>query len=231
MRHRVKEYVSRTWLVVGLLTLGLIHVPLTAVGTQEAVVVNFSQAKDPVPKGWELSEKEGKADLALVSDGGAQSLKLRSNSSSFSLNKSLEIDLTKTPYLEWEWKVTELPTGGDFRKSATDDQAAQLYVILNWGTFNKEAIAYIWDTTAPVGTIEKISPPVPFLKIHAVVVRSGDQELGNWVTEIRNVVEDYKKLFGSEPKNVEGIRIQINSQHTKSEAESYWRSVRFKAQP
>lgn len=227
----MKGCLRRTRLVAGVLTLALIHVPLTAVGTQEAVVANFNQAKNPVPKGWELSEKEGKADLALVPDGGTQSLKLRSNSSSFSLNKELEIDLTKTPYLEWEWKVTELPTGGDFRKSETDDQAAQLYVILNWGTFKKEAIAYIWDTTAPVGTIEKISPPIPFLKIHAVVVRSGDQELGKWVTETRNVVEDYKRLFGGEPENVEGIRIQINSQHTKSEAESYWKSVRFKAQP
>lgn len=221
----------RTWLLVGLLTLGLIHVPLAAIGTEEAVVVNFNKASDPVPKGWKLSEKEGTADLALVPDGEIQSLKIRSNSSSFSLNKELEIDLTKTPYLEWEWKVTELPKGGDFRKSETDDQAAQLYVILNWGIFTKEAIAYIWDTTAPVGTIEKISPAVPFLTIHAVVVRSGDQELAKWVTETRNVVEDYENLFGSKPKNIEGIRIQINSQHTKSEAESYWRWVRFKAHP
>ncbi len=216
---------------IGLLTLGLFCVPVTTVATQEAVVVNFGEEKHPLPQGWKLSEKQGKADLTLVPDGGTQALKLRSDSASFSLNKDLGIDLTKTPYLEWQWKVTELPKGGDFRQSETDDQAAQLYVVLHWGTFKKEAIAYIWDTTAPVGTIEKISPSVPFLKIHAVVVRSGDQDLGKWVTETRNVVEDYEKLFRSKPKNVEGIRIQINSQHTKSEAESYWRSVRFKAQP
>lgn len=231
MRQRVKGCMRRTWLVVGLLMLGLIHVPVTAVGTQEAVVVNFSQEKDPIPDGWELSQTEGIPELALVPDGGTQALKLRSNSSSFSLNKELEIDLTQTPYLEWQWKVTELPKGGDFRKSATDDQAAQLYVVLYWGVFKKQVIAYIWDSTAPVGTTEKISPTIPFMTVHAVVVRSGEREMGNWVTETRNVVEDYKKLFGSKVKEVQAIRIQINSQHTKSEAESYWRSVRFKAQP
>ncbi len=231
MSQRTKRYLRRRGFVVGLLTLGLLYVPVTVVGTQEAVVVNFSQEKDPIPDGWELSEKEGKANLALVPDGESQALKLRSNSSSFSLDKKLGIDLTKTPYLEWQWKVTELPKGGDFRKSATDDQAAQLYVVLYWGTFKKQVIAYIWDSTAPVGTTEKISPPIPFVTIHAVVVRSGDKKLGKWVTETRNVVEDYKKLFGSKVKEVQGIRIQINSQHTKSEAESYWRFVRFKAQP
>jgi hypothetical protein len=231
MSQRAKGYLRRRGFVVGLLTLGLLYVPVTVVGTQEAVVVNFDQEKDPIPKGWELSEREGKANLVLVPDGGTQALKLRSNSSSFSLDKELEIDLTKTPYLEWQWKVTELPKGGDFRESVTDDQAAQLYVVLHWGTFSKQAIAYIWDTTAPLGTTEKISPPIPFMTVHAVVVRSGEREMGKWVTETRNVVEDYEKLFGSKPKKVKAIRIQINSQHTKSEAESHWRFVRFKAQP
>jgi hypothetical protein len=45
------------------------------------------------------------------------------------------------------------------------------------------------------------------------------------------VVEDYKKLFGNEPEKVQGIRIQINSQNTKSQAESYWRYVKFTAVP
>jgi len=63
------------------------------------------------------------------------------------------------------------------------------------------------------------------------VVQSGEKETGKWVTETRNVAEDYKRLFGEDPDKAVGVRIQINSQHTKSNAEIYWRSVRFKAQP
>jgi hypothetical protein len=231
MGRLVKGWFSHTLVAVGLLTLGLLHV--TAVWAQEVVVVDFVQVKDTVPQGWELHEHEGKADLALVPDGVSQVLKLRSRLSSFSLNTELQIDLKKTPYLEWQWKVTEVPQGGDFRKRATDDQAAQLYVVFYWGVFKKQAIAYIWDSTAPVGTMAKAPSPLlyPFLKINAVVVRSGEEERGEWITETRNVLDDYKKLFGSEPQKVKGIRIQINSQHTKSQAEAYWRSVRFKAHP
>ncbi|MFQ5988404.1 MAG: DUF3047 domain-containing protein [Candidatus Methylomirabilales bacterium] len=231
MGRLAKGWFSRTWVAVGLLTLGLL--PVTAVQAQEVVVVDFVQAEDAIPRGWQLTEKEGQADLALVPDGGTQALKLRSNFSSFSLDKEVGIDLTKTPYLEWQWKVTELPNGGDFRNGATDDQAAQLFVVFKWGVFRKEAIAYIWDSNAPVGTMAEVPSPafIPFLTINAVVVQSGNNELGKWITETRNVVEDYKKFFGREPKEVRGIRIQINSQHTKSQAESYWRSVRFKAHP
>ena len=216
-----------------LLILGVLWVSLTALGAQEVVVVDFGKVKAPVPEGWELSEKAGEADLALVNDGNGQVLKLGSVSSSYSLSTEVEIDLKQTPYLEWQWKVTEVPEGGDFRNDDADDQAAQLFVVFDWNPLRQEAIAYIWDSTAPAGTMAKIPPPLfyPFLKIHAVVVKSGHAELGKWVTVTRNVVEDYKELFGREPGEVQGIRIQINSQHTKSRAEAYWKSVIFKPYP
>lgn len=233
MKRIVKGRFGRRGLGVGLVTLGLVCGPVNAVWAQEVVVVDFEKVKSPVPEGWKLSEKEGKADLALVHDGNGQVLRLEASSSSFSLNTEVEIDLKKTPFIEWQWKVTELPKGGDFRDSERDDQAAQLFVAFKWGYLRKEAITYVWDTTAPTGTMEKVPPPLfyPLLKINAVVVESGDENTGKWITVTRNVVEDYKKLFGSEPKEVTGIRIQINSQHTKSLAEAYWKSVVFKAHP
>lgn len=232
-RRRVKGRVMHSPLAVGLLTLGLTCIPVNAIWAQEVVVVDFGKVKSPVPDGWKLSEKESKADLALVNDGNGQVLRLESSSSSFSLNTEVEIDLKETPILEWQWKVTQLPRGGDFRNGDTDDQAAQLFVVFKWGYLRKEAITYVWDTTAPVGTMAKVPPPLfyPFLNINAVVVESGDVNAGKWVTVTRNVVEDYKKLFGRDPERVEGIRIQINSQHTESQAESYWRFVTFKAHP
>ncbi len=218
---------------VGVLTLGLAYGVGIPVGAQEVVVVDFALADEEVPAGWKLAEKDGKADLALVDNSDGQVLKLRSESSSFSLNREVEIDLKKTPYLEWEWKVTELPKGGDFRKGATNDQAAQLLVVFSWSTLKKEIITYIWDSTAPKGTVGKdpSATYVPFLTVNAVVVESGDTEKGKWLTITRNVVEDYQKLFGGKPEEVRALRIQINSQNTKSHAESYWRSVRFKAHP
>ena len=200
---------------------------------QELVIVDFGQERDRIPAGWELTEKIGTAELGIVSDGNGRVLRLRSDSSSFALQKEVDIDLQQTPFLEWQWKVAEMPEQGDFRSLPTDDQAAQLYLMFMPDFLQKEVIAYIWDTNAPEGTIAEptLPPAYPFLRIKVVVVESGEAKKGKWVTETRNVVEDYRKLYGGEPGKLAGIRIQINSQHTKSQSEAYWRYLKVKGGP
>jgi len=69
---------------------------------------------------------------------------------------------------------------------------------------------------------------LPFVTIKAIVVRSGPRETGRWISETRNVHDDYVKLFGHEPPNIGGIRIQINSQHTETSGESFFADVVFR---
>jgi hypothetical protein len=195
----------------------------------QIVVADFSLGVDAqgVPKGWQLKEKSGQADCSVVQVDGLHALLLRSANTSFSIQKEVKVDVKQYPILSWKWKVTELPKGGDFRKSKTDDQAAQLFL-----AFTKtKAIVYIWDTTAPQGLMDD-APAPPFMSIKAVVVRSGPAETGKWMTETRNVYEDYQKLYGdsAKPLVVSGMRIQINSQHTKTSAESYFAEVMFQKQ-
>lgn len=195
--------------------------------TTGTVVVDFTNGVDRngVPVGWQLKEKSGRAEIAVVKDDGVNALRLTSDDSSFSIQKSVDIDVVRFPIMSWRWKVTRLPDGGDFRKSKTDDQAAQLFLAFS----RTRAIVYIWDTSAPQGLAENAVAP-PFMTIKAVVVRSGGSETGRWLTETRNVYDDYKKLFGHEPQSVGGIRIQINSQHTSSAAESYFADLVFRSQ-
>ncbi len=236
MRGVVSHPSGRLVRCIGLTILALCVTSGVARGTHhEVIVVDFGQEPDRVPRGWEITEKEGKADFALVEDGegGGRVLRLRSRSSSFALQTEHDVDLGSTPILEWQWKVTALPEGGDFRANARDDQAAQLYILFSPDVLRTEVIAYVWDTTAPQETTgEPTFPPVyPVLRIRTVVVESGAANMGKWMTVRRNVVEDYRKLFGGEVDRISGFRIQINTQHTKSHAESYWRYVKIKAQP
>jgi hypothetical protein len=188
------------------------------------VAADFSSAvaAGGVPAGWQLSEKSGKADLAVVKDGGLSAVRFRSAKTSFSLQKEVKVDLQQFPILTWKWKVTKLPVGGDFRKSATDDQAAQLFVAFS----KSKAICYVWSSTVPQGTMQSTSP-APFVTVKVVVVRSGMAMASKWVSESRNVYQDYKKLFSSEPPPVSGMRLQINSQHTGTSAESYFAGIAF----
>ncbi len=191
------------------------------------VIADFSRGLDAggVPDGWQLKEQYGKADFAVAKDGGISTVRFRSANTSFSLQKKVNVDLRRFPVLAWKWKVTKLPEGGDFRKSKTDDQAAQLFVAFT----KSKSIVYIWDTSAPQG-LTKDTTPVPFMHVQVVVVQSGAAGTGMWVTETRNVYEDYKKFFGEEPPPASGMRLQINSQHTRASAESYFADVVFKKQ-
>ena len=201
--------------------------PVIAWAADRVVVGDFSQGADAkgVPEAWALAEKSGHASLALAKLDGLNALVMRSADTSFSIQRQVKVDLEQYPILTWKWKVTKLPAGGDFRKTKTDDQAAQLFVALS----KTRAIVYLWDTTAPQGLTAEASAPPP-MKIKVVVVRSGPAQTGRWITETRNVYEDYRKLFGGgeKPLVVSGMRIQINTQHTKTSAESYFADLVFK---
>ncbi len=213
--------------VFGFVLASMLLVTAPAWAYDRVVIADFSSGlnQSGIPSGWQLKEKSGKADFAVVRDGDTSAVHFRSANTSFSLQKEVKVDLKQFPVLTWKWKVSKLPQGGDFRRSKSDDQAAQLFV-----AFTKtKSIVYIWDTSAPQGLMEDTTP-VPFMHVKVVVVRSGPAETGKWITESRNIYDDYKKLFGEEPPTVSGMRLQINSQHTGTSAESYFGDVAFKKQ-
>jgi hypothetical protein len=166
----------------------------------------------------------GTPELATIGDGNSRVLRFRSHKSSFALERGVDVDLTQYPLLSWTWKVTELPAGGDFRYPHTDDQAAQVLVAFA----DRHILTYIWDSSAPKGSWQSAGH-VPLIHIFALVCRSGTGELNRWVPETHNVAQDYQKAFEMPAARVKGIRLQINSQHTGSSAESYFGDVSFRA--
>src|SRR5688572_4378867 len=114
---------------------------LPSIEAQQLVLVDFNTSSQPVPEGWEVLENTGKAKMALVHETHGQALQLQSERTSFALQKKVRIPLQEYPFLVWQWKVTQLPEGGDFRQSRTDDQAAQLIVAFS----DRHFLAYIWD--------------------------------------------------------------------------------------
>lgn len=195
-----------------------------ALASERIVIADFSAGvdEDGIPLGWQLKEKSGKANLSVIRDGRIHAIHLRSTDTSFALQKLVNVNTSQYPVISWKWKVTQLPAGGDFREPKMDDQAAQLLLAFS----DAKIIVYLWDTSAPQGLMEDMFAP-PFMSIKAVVLRSGGVETGKWITETRNAYEDYKSLFDREPPPVIGMRIQINSQHTDTSAESYFADVVF----
>jgi hypothetical protein len=145
---------------------------------------------------------------------------------SFGLERKVDVHPAQLPFLTWRWKVTQLPAGADFRRSTTDDQAAQVLVAFE----DNRVLTYIWDSSAPKGTAAP-SPSFPLVHIFAVVCESGASDANRWVSETRNVAADFERAFGRPAPRVKGLRLQINSQHTGTVAESYFGEVAFRSTP
>jgi hypothetical protein len=206
----------------------------SAVSAQGSQVVVESWSKTPVgqkgvPNGWRTqSWGSPKYEFEVVSENPTAVLHLVSNGDSSTINKAIKIDCKDHPVLQWRWKVTELPRGGDARNKATDDQALQIYVTFPRfpNAVRSRVIGYIWDTTAPAGTIVKSQKTG---LVTYVVMRSGDAEVGKWVTETRNVCDDYKRIYGEEPdEKIEALSIGIDSDDTRSRAEGYVGEILFR---
>jgi hypothetical protein len=184
-----------------------------------------------IPDGWQGGQTWGlpQYDMTIEENDGQRVVHLRSKIESSTVSKDIKgkIDLKETPILEWSWKAVTLPRGADSRKKNTDDQAAQLYV--TWPRFpqavRSQIIGYIWDTSAPAGSFVKSQKTG---MVTYVVVRSGPADLGKWLTERRNVADDYRKIYGEQPDGPGAISIALDSDDTSSSAESYFGRILFK---
>ena len=201
-----------------------------SVTTSTIIVGDFSKTTivNGVPSGWEAKEDRGKVNCSIENDEqGRPVLHIKSKDGSVGIYKGIEIDVKQYPYFTWKWKITKIPPKGDVRKKSTDDQAGNIYVVFPGGfpeLVRGKIVSYLWDSNAPKGLMTT-SPKRGNTK--NIVVESGKERLGEWITEKRNVYEDYKKLFNEEPPKTAKISIWIDSDDTGSESEAYYDDLMF----
>lgn len=63
--------------------------------------------------------------------------------------------------------------------------------------------------------------------VTSLIMRSGRGDLDRWITERRNVYEDYERVFGEEPENPRAVAISIDTNDTHSVAEAFIGHIAF----
>jgi hypothetical protein len=58
-----------------------------------------------------------------------------------------------------------------------------------------------------------------------VAVESGNAKAGTWVTEERNVYEDYRALFGEDPPPIGAVALMTDTDNTGGEAEALYGDI------
>ena len=183
-----------------------------------------------IPAGWRAYETIGghpAYDFTVAENEGHRGLQMRSHGDHSTIARRLRINLKTTPLLEWSWKVVQFPAGADVRRRETSDLTGHLFVV--WprqpAVLRSRLIGYVWDEKIAADSIEtsRKTGTVTF-----VVVRSGPGEAGKWLTERRNVAEDFRRIYGEEPEDAGAVALSIDTNDTRSPAEAFIGPIAFR---
>ena len=177
-----------------------------------------------LPSGWQArgGSPAGIYRIEVDSDGNRY-LAARSRGSDVQLGIAFTAKPTEFPIISWRWRVWELPGKADERSLKTMDSAAAVYAAFGSRLFPR-VLKYVWSTSAPAGTSFR-HPSSDRMVI--IVVASGESELGRWHAVSRNVVDDYRSAFGTDPGNLITLGIKTDSDSTGTSSRADYDDLRL----
>ncbi len=89
-------------------------------------------------------------------------------------------------------------------------------------------LMYVWDATAPVGSVI-INPRSD--RIRKIVVDSGTAQLGRWRDHRRNLADDFRLVFGEAPGALTSVAVMADSDNTRSTAKSWFGDIHLHKAP
>ncbi len=140
-----------------------------------------------------------------------------------------EIDLRKTPWVRWRWRVTRpltIPEGA----AEPDDQALVIY-LGDGNFFSKRSLAYRWEARTEVGSEGRCRYGAGTVRIKHFCLRNRDTVTGEWVTEERNALQDFKEAFDDAPGRNFAVGIGANTQNTRANTRAELDYIEFSSHP
>jgi Protein of unknown function (DUF3047) len=181
----------------------------------------------------------------LVEEDGTVVIRADSSEGGSGLSRSIHIDPRRHPIVEWRWLVPiesglggeggrsrvsppvrlSLAFDGDAAKLDFDDRAKlRMAKVLTANGLPYASLLYVWLNRLPAESVYS-SPHTE--RVRHVVVESGEERLGQWVTVRRNVLEDYRRAFGEEPGDIVAVGIMTDYGDNNSPRRALYGDITF----
>jgi hypothetical protein len=204
-----------------IISLLLVSAPAVAfAGTILPVLKNANLA------GWESKSFEGETQYSTEAGSDRLCVRAKTNGAASGLFREMEVDLNRTPYLNWSWRVDNVYENNNEPTRDGDDYPARVYVVKSGGLlfWRTQAVNYVWSSHQPVGA----SWPNAFTDHAAMIaVASGSTDTGTWKTHKRNVRDDFKEAFGDDIAAIDAIAIMSDSDNTGQQASACYGDIYF----
>jgi hypothetical protein len=177
--------------------------------------------------GWEQKSAEGETQYQLETMGDLTVLKANSQASASGMFKEQLIDLEKTPFINWSWRIANRLNGLIEQSKAGDDYAARLYVVVKGGLafWQTKAINYVWASNTAKETIWPNAYAGEQLMMLAL--RGPEAAVNVWQTEKRNVRADLQKLFGEDIRYIDAIALMTDTDNSQSQVSAFYGDIWF----
>jgi len=175
---------------------------------------------------WREKSFSGNTSYTIQNEDGVKVLKASTINAASVLYRQDAIDLTTTPWLEWTWKIEATFASIDEKTKAGDDFPARLYVTAKTGPLPWQTIAinYVWSSHQAIDTVW-VNPYTN--KSIMVAVQAGNASAGQWVSQRRNVVEDFKNLFDIDVKQLAGYAVMVDGDNSSQTGTAYFGNIEF----
>jgi hypothetical protein len=164
--------------------------------------------------------------------------------------RKIRVDPQRNPVLEWRWRVPSPAAGspplavtskyspvarlslafhGDPEKLDFEDRVKlRMAKALTVNGLPYASLLYVWMVNEPVDTVIQ-SPHTG--RVRMIVVESGAQRAGQWVTIRRNVLEDFRRAFDEEPGDIVSVGLMTDFGDDGSPRRTLYGDITFRSAP
>jgi hypothetical protein len=241
------------WVLLGGTTLQACSVVPKQPAKQPGVLGLFSgeDADATLPAGWQnyiIRRNLKRTQYEKVSLGGKTVLHATADGASSGLRCEVKVNPIETPWFTWNWRVDALHLNATVADDDAEDTAVRVILTFEGDvaslplrdrmffeqvelfTGNKlpyATLAYAWDGQLPVG---KTVPYVRSKRLQNHIVETGNARVGQWLSYERNVVEDFKQIFGVAPPGIiSSVGVLTDSDDLKNTVEAWYGDMAFSA--
>jgi hypothetical protein len=240
-------------LCVAALLAGCSSASTTRLGAKPDRVAAFSlsQLGEPHPLEWQpwvFSRFNRRTDYRVIEMDGRRVLRAQAQTAASGLLQEIEIDPLVSRHLKWHWSVPQLLPEADLSKKGSDDSPVRMIVSFDGDLAKLDVedramagmvkmvsgrempyatLMYVWDNKLPIGTFLD-SPHSSRVKL--IVVESGSDRLGKWVSYSRDLVADFKRAFGEMPEKIITVGVMTDTNATEKDATAYYGDIEIATQ-
>lgn len=201
---------------------------LSSVSASGEAVLEVAKFSQGLVDGWEERSFKGSTLYQLKEDPEQGTvLQAVSNATASVYGKRVQIDLTQTPYINWQWKIDNRLEGLDETTKSGDDFAARIYLVKKAGLFGRKsrAVNYVWSSNKQQGSQwhNAFKPK----NSRTIAIRGVAHPIGQWVTEKRNVAADFVQLYGVKIDQVDAVVIMSDTDNSGLSASASYGDIFF----